>query len=521
MESTKPVRITVNDFAGRKLTLGDSPEYWEAISGTDRENLLVLGLGPGDPANLPFVSDSSWKKIFWFDEPDFLNAMNEKQPGRLAKFINLGAKRVTLAELSGLAPVSRIFFYRPAMRMFPAFWGEILAQVEIASQNKPQVPPLSGAKSSKLAWLPGNESQLLHRELRFALLKSGYEKIGEAAPKAPTAASLENLWNGALPDIAVSVNFRGLDGEGRIYNLCNALGVPLAIWLVDNPWLLLTSIKLPWWKKADIFVTDPSFIKPLQESGAKKVFFCPLAAAWHMWREAGTAEDSPLFIGRSAFPGQSAFFSGIKLDNALYNKANSMLANPAESGLPDFHWWEKAYGNSPWPGNSVRKAGFGADMFSTLNKFRWLKAGLVHNLHITGDDGWKKFLPEAEILPPVDYYGKVPSLYSRAECVLNVTSLLLPQSLNQRHFDVWAAGGLLLTDATNGLDIFPGDLTSPVTMREPGELGERLSYFRNHSAFRRELTEAWRQELARKHSYTMRVSLMEQHIKKGATMGAF
>ena len=79
-------------------------------------------------------------------------------------------------------------------------------------------------------------------------------------------------------------------------------------------------------------------------------------------------------------------------------------------------------------------------------------AGLV----VVGDKGWKHHLPpgppETPLLPPVDYYTTLPGLYRAASYTFNVTSLLLPGGLTQRHFDVWRAGGFLLptvrTDST-------------------------------------------------------------------------
>ena len=43
----------------------------------------------------------------------------------------------------------------------------------------------------------------------------------------------------------------------------------------------------------------------------------------------------------------------------------------------------------------------------------------------------------------------------------------MSEALTQRHFDVWAAGGFLLTDRTPGLDIFPRELVEPIVLRPP------------------------------------------------------
>lgn len=107
---------------------------------------------------------------------------------------------------------------------------------------------------------------------------------------------------------------------------------------------------------------------------------------------------------------------------------------------------------------------------------------------------------------PVDYYGKLPQIYAGALAVLNVTSLLLPQSLSQRHFDVWAANGFLLSDPTKGLDIFPHDLVGPIRVDGPEKLLEKLAWLESRPAYRSELSSAWREHILGCHLYSHRIS---------------
>ena len=86
------------------------------------------------------------------------------------------------------------------------------------------------------------------------------------------------------------------------------------------------------------------------------------------------------------------------------------------------------------------------------------------------------------------------------------TSPLLPRGLTQRHFDVWAAGGVLATDATPGLDLFPKALTRPMTFTGPGDIGRRARELARDTALRAELRAGWREELLARHLYTHRLS---------------
>ena len=154
----------------------------------------------------------------------------------------------------------------------------------------------------------------------------------------------------------------------------------------------------------------------------------------------------------------------------------------------------------------MRCVGLGAEICSQANRVRWVRAGLEAGMRVVGDAGWQDLLPGLEVLPPVDYYTVLPDIYRRAGAVLNVTSLLLPQSLSQRHFDVWAAGGLLLSDATPGLRLFPEALTRPVTLSCPADLLPRLAALRADPARTRELRRAWREYLCAGHAYRHRVA---------------
>ena len=178
--------------------------------------------------------------------------------------------------------------------------------------------------------------------------------------------------------------------------------------------------------------------------------------------------EPPLFVGRSAFPEKERFFAAASVPQALEAEAATLLeASTGPQNAPHFFWWQDKLGGRLWPGYDVRRPGLGAERCAQANRRRWLLAAgadSVGGLRVIGDDGWKPLLPGTEILPPVDYYTALPEVYARAEAVLNVTSLLLPQSLSQRHFDVWASGGLLLSDATSGLKIFPVELTEPMPL---------------------------------------------------------
>ncbi|MBD5557796.1 MAG: glycosyltransferase [Desulfovibrio sp.] len=504
-----PARKQLSDFAGRPLTLADAASAWELLHpGGEGRDVLLLGLGPGDPQKLPFVRAALERggTIFWVEEPRTLRLLHP------AGMEAPGWRELTPPEAASLSGANT-YLYRPGLRVAPDFWGPLAGRIEarnLASAPVPGRPPL--------VWLPGDESRLLHRELRQALTEAGFSPVCGAAPR--DAAGLSAAWGGRVPAFALSVNMRGLDADGRVFHACRALGVPVALWFVDNPWHVLSAARLPWWQEAQLFVTDASFIDGLRAAGAEHIHPLPLAVAPHMWRplpdaaEAGRlAQLAPRFVGRAAFPDRERFFAAARVPGDLLARALALTDENAEPAREaHFHWWVERLRVRPWPGHEVRGAGLGAERCAQANRARWIAGGLPLGLRVTGDNLWRELVPGCEPESPVDYYGSLPELYREASAVLNVTSLLIPQSLSQRHFDVWAAGGLLLSDATRGLDIFPAELTRPITLTSREGFGPRLAELTANPQGARDLREAWREHLRAAHTYGHRLAFIREKI---------
>lgn len=335
------------------------------------------------------------------------------------------------------------------------------------------------------------------------------------------ALSPERSAMAAHPDIFFSVNFHGLDREGEVFDAFARNDVPVAVWIVDNPWNQLSGLRSDFWKKTWLFVTDDAFITPLREAGAARVHHLPLAANPDFQTPGDTgALPVPLapfvFVGRSAFPDKHRFFVGLQADGTLLHEAGTLMRS---GGRPDFCWWARALrlDSQPlWPGGVARRISLGAEESSAAWRAACLDAIPVEDLTLFGDAGWADVLPPEtgagrecramrDLRPPVDYYGVLPRIYREAEFSLNMTSFLLPRGLTQRHFDVWAAGGFLLTDATPGLHLFPEHLTAPVTFSKPEDIPALAAHFRKNPEEKRTLAEAWQREIAAAHGYTDRI----------------
>jgi len=459
---------------------------------------IFVGLGP-EPDKIPeWFELSDDETIFYLESPSFIEQV-EGWPERVpANFRPLEPEMFTAA----LAAHARVARYLPVQNALPSFYGPLTARLCLGDRDRP--------KQKRTVWLPVDENGLLVEELARAFEKSGWTVIRinhEPLGRHPGRALPECLQNG-VPDLFLSINFKGLDHFGLGQAILREAGTRVAVWLVDNPFNLLTSVKAEAWRDLDLFVTDHSFIGPLIETGARRVTHLPLAASPALFETGGTlpphARDLDgrlVFVGRSQFPDRDKFFAG----ETVPDDAKALIRSGDDVTRHDFHWWRDRLNIEPlWPGNRVRAVGAGAEFASSEWKRDCLNG--AGRIVIFGDDGWKALNnPDADVRPVVDYYAHLPAIYKTAGVILNVTGMQLPAGLNQRNFDVWCAGGFLLTDIHPGLEIFPDELVEPIVYSRPGDIHDMVIRHREETPKKHALRRAWRECIAKHHTYRNRV----------------
>lgn len=504
---TRPARFSVIDETGGKRTLAGGPGAFAAFGDGDR--LIFLGLGP-DPAEAVALADG--RPAAYVECPAFAAAMGTAW----ARAIPDSWSRLDPAELASLrAGTARFSLYRQNTRLFPSFWGPIWGRVQLALLPRPETVP-----HSPTVLLFRDPSGMLEPQLARTL--GGLGRPVADIPATDSAKAVAAVLGREKPALALSVNGTGLDDDGLVAELLRAAGVPLALWFVDNPFHVLGRFHSRFWQWATLCVTDDSFLAPLGALGAGHVIHLPLAASDHFFgaSPAPGLSDRAVFVGRSAFAGRDAFFAGCRIPDSLAGQARAM----AEAGeRPDFFWWAEHLGLGPlWPGKAARQAGCGAEAAGRFQRAAVLAAiGQGAPLTVYGDPGWQELLPPGtDVRPPVDYYGALPGLYAGAGVSVNVTSQLLPRGLTQRHFDVWTAGGCLITDATPGLSLFPAKLTTPIGYAAPDAAGRLAAALLADPNQRKDLTAAWQEHIAAGHCYAHRLAALFTHLPEGKKRSA-
>ncbi|HCU69222.1 MAG TPA: glycosyl transferase family 1 [Desulfomicrobium sp.] len=502
---TRPKRLSVHNELGQTHSLADCRESF-ARMGEQRGPALFLGLGPS-PWRIPTFVPQAWDKSFYVECP----ACEAQMPahwreGIPAHFQPIPARVV----LEGGWP-GPVFFYLPGLKHFPSFWGPLWAKIRVddirakARDHRSAHP----SPAARTVILPGTERGLLVPEISQAFVEAGFSVM--VMDPARTLEDIPGLLAQGRPDLFFSVNFQGLDEYGRVFHLLRAAGVAVAAWCVDNPFHLLTGQKNLLWKRLPLFVTDDWFIGPLRSLGADARHL-PLAVSPKFFAPGAACPSGRdlTFVGRSSFPDRDRFFAACRIPESLIREAEDLPGRQAHFG-----WWRDKLPDIPlWPGNDVRALGLGAETASAAWRRNCLTAlAAATDLTVIGDDAWRSLVPGVRLLPPVDYYAGLADACRRASFTLNLTSLLLPHGLTQRHFDVWACGGFLLTDDTPGLSIFPPDLTRPVTFETPEQAADLPAALAAAPKRKDELRRAWQEHILAEHNYVRRLEVLLDAIR--------
>jgi predicted glycosyltransferase len=121
-----------------------------------------------------------------------------------------------------------------------------------------------------------------------------YEKAGSALSYE---SRLQYLIQSEKPDVIISVNMLGFDGNGMLPELAARSGIPVVVWFVDDPHPILLHQRQFINKNMAAFCWERAYLPFLKSSGFGSVKYLPLAADPEMF---------PIYR-RKVFPVQAGF----------------------------------------------------------------------------------------------------------------------------------------------------------------------------------------------------------------------
>ncbi|MFH0882772.1 MAG: glycosyltransferase [bacterium] len=318
-------------------------------------------------------------------------------------------------------------------------------------------------------------------------------------------------------DLLITVNHLGFDQHGELANLLDRIELPYISWFVDRPAFILLDHTIGAMDNAMIATWEQATIEEIRSYGFEKVIYLPLAtdekrftpngrgveggalrwvansmvSACREWQEKASLYDGNPLLDRA-----------VALQRTGRLEPMEVLAAAASAEGIDIQGWDH------------RRKLTSASAIA-LTATRELRRDLSQEasplgLQIYGDPGWEELAAQAIRRPPVEYPRGLAEVYRNA-VHLNVTSYQMPTAVNQRVFDVPAAGGILITDNQEAL----GDLFEPESecfvFTEPTEIKEKIIWIRKNPEDAEKRSIRARQRILDEHTYTHRMrTLLEQ-----------
>ncbi len=341
-----------------------------------------------------------------------------------------------------------------------------------------------------------------------ALVQLGHTVTRLALPTRVDEVVRGLLWNLVQhePDMVLTINHMGFDDSGHVAELLESLQIPVAVWYVDSPLFVLRSERFPAPAYTTAFTWESGYTPLLLAAGATHVHNLPLAVSPAFLTPTLPAHN----VGPLLFVGDSMATAISKWKGRVTTRGRPVAEAIRQALLNDRHADIWSLAKSLWP-NSPPTARLDAIAYATWRATADYRTGLLtalaaHGLQIVGDAGWRRLLPQARLTPPINHGPEVASLYAGAAININATSLQMPKAVNQRLFDVPAAGGFLLTDAQNDVARLFHPETEVATYRDAAELREKVSYYLAHPEVRATIVRSAQERIRTAHRYEHRLA---------------
>lgn len=364
-----------------------------------------------------------------------------------------------------------------------------------------------------------NTGYFLLKEFCSAMVEKGHKvkqvKFYDCLPANPFIKSSEQFARADFladflqsaiefqPDFVFTVNMLGFDAGGTLLEMLEQLSVPVLNWFVDTPFGILSEDVRVDYHNILSLCWERNFIQPFRNRFSKhRIEYMPYGTAL-TGRE---KLSNPDFANQISFVGSSMHYGvstwretatispSLEKEFTLYIK-DSLYTLPKM--LEDFFREFRV-------DDRLQQTFFyflGSKLYRE-NMVKCLSPG--GNFAVYGDDGWRKSgINNLKLFPSLDYYRETPQLFYNSKININITSPQMATAVNQRVFDIPAAGGFLLTDFRSDLqEIFGDGFTSFSSTEELKDLG---AYYLRHDSVRSCLAAEMQSYVLANHRYANRL----------------
>lgn len=457
------------------------------------------------------------------DDPDVLWVDDVDPSVAAARIRDFAAARAAAAPLP-LHPV----VHPVHRRLDPGWYGALAGLLAPAVEKPPTASPRRLFSGTLPRVLCLTSRYFLLGEVTRACERLGapcrYLETGDELDRDAFVAMVRAAVAGFRPDFVLTVNHLGVDREGVLLELLDALRLPLASWFVDSPELTLPLYRPAATRDTVLFTWDADSLEPLRRAGFPHVHHLPLAA------------DETRFCPRPALPGDHPWRARVSfVGNSMHKKTALRLAasRPPAPLLRAFSALAEGFSASPCRLAREHMAASRPDLlpdYAALESVerrlafetaviweatrryreRCVRRLLPFHPLIVGDPGWRDTLDgegrDWRYLPELAYYDELPDFYPLSAINFNATSRQMKGAVNQRVFDVPACGAFLLTDARAQLDdLFePGREMAVYAAEE--EIEELVARYLADTPAREAMARAGRRRVLARHTYPRRMT---------------
>ncbi|MEW6658738.1 MAG: glycosyltransferase [Thermodesulfobacteriota bacterium] len=324
------------------------------------------------------------------------------------------------------------------------------------------------------------------------------------------------------PDFLFCINHIGFDKAGRLTELLRESEIPTAVWYVDNPDFIIRAFPQnvsPW---VYLFVWDRHYLDDLAAMDFTHLAYLPLAADIRLFRPYRTPPTWKFGEIQKAFVG-STWSQRLRQQLARFQKeprkleaieaaARGFSRSPAYKARAAIAAAFPEFAGLPLPEQIDLEAAV-LWRSSQMHRLENIIPLTGLGLQVYGDPAWQTFLPDPGAYGGrIAYNRELPAFYQCVAVNLNVTSLQMKDGLNQRVFDVPAAGAFLLTDFKEALlELFHPEEVA--TYHDLEEAGAKLQYFAAHPEARQALAARARARVLGRHTFLHRVQAIMERLR--------
>jgi len=342
----------------------------------------------------------------------------------------------------------------------------------------------------------------------------------EIGPQGADAGSARAQLAALKPHLAFCYGYTGL----ALRDPLRAAGVPLALLFFDSPFGVAWNQYREYLRELAAFpdhyccfVWDRAYLEALRKQGLRHVFPIMLAADTSVFKP-----RTPVYRFNVSFAGRMGGLEELRAyrlrtASAHVNEFVDRLIERKVSspGRPMLHLWaELANESFPDLAPDWNRPGIG-ELHLHIHREGsiLLRRSLLASIRSAGLDlfGADWDLPGAAVHDSLDYVGGLPALYADSRINLNISAPQLEYSVNNRVFDVAAAGGFLLTDYREDLGLVFPDFAR-ITYEDGRELDSKIAHYLVNPEERLRLAADMHDRVLTHHTYEDRVLLILQTL---------